>query len=71
MMEQDNDSSVKVPNHKNSAEVNVHQLSEIIIFGNLVTANKQQEFEITKGTMSHFIDSTIIKKAVSMKVSNY
>lgn len=69
MMKQDNDSSVL--NHKNSVEVNAYQLSEIIIFGNLVTANKQQEFEITKGTMSHFIDSTIIKKAVSLKVSSY
>lgn len=71
MMKQDNDSSVKVPNHKNSVEVNAYQLSEIIIFGHLVTTNKQQEFEITKGTMSHFIDSTIIKKALSLKVSSY
>lgn len=54
MMKQDNDSSVKVPNHKNSVEVNAYQLSEIIIFGNLVTANKQQEFEITKGTHEPF-----------------
>lgn len=70
-MKQDNDSSVKVPNHKNSVEVNAYQLSEIIIFGNLVTTNKQQEFEITKGIMNHFIDSTIIKKALSLKVSSY
>lgn len=70
-MKQDNDSSVKVPNHKTSAEINAYQLSETIIFGNLVTTNKQQEFEITKGTLSHFIASTIIKKVLSLKVPIY
>lgn len=46
MMKHGNDSSDKVPNHKNSVEVNAYQLSETKRFGNLVTTKKQQEFEI-------------------------
>lgn len=46
MMKHDNDSSDKIPNHENSVEVNAYQSSETTMFGNLVTTNKQQEFEV-------------------------
>lgn len=46
MIKHDDDSSDKVLNHKNLVEINAYQLSETTMFGNLITTNKQQDFEI-------------------------
>jgi hypothetical protein len=54
MTKYDDDSSDKVPNHKNSMEISAHQLSETIMFGSLVTTNKKQEFEINKRKFEPF-----------------
>lgn len=48
IMKHVNDSPDKAANHKNSVEVNAYQLSEMTMFGNLVTSEKEQEFEINQ-----------------------
>ena len=54
MMKTDNDSADKIPNHRNSVEVNAYQLSETTVFGHLITTDKQQGSEVDEGDHKPF-----------------
>lgn len=53
-MKPDNDSSDKIPNHRNSVEVNAFQLSETTVLGHLITTDKQQASDVDEGDLKPF-----------------